>query len=176
MNIKWKAIPGYEEYYIISNFGDIIGDRYGRGCRFRKILKPYINKKGYLYIGLNKDSKRKIFFISRLVFITFIGKIPKGYHINHKDGDKFNNYFKNLECITNLENMRHAIKNGLFKNAPTKRRGIFNGNSVVSDKIVIKIRKENSEGNTSQKKLAEKYNISKSTLYQIIHRITWTHI
>ena len=37
------------------------------------------------------------------------GNIPKGYHINHKDGDKFNNELDNLEMLTSKD---HAAYHG----------------------------------------------------------------
>lgn len=43
----------------------------------------------------------------------FIGEIPEGMVINHKDGNKHNNNIENLEIITNIENIHHAWKTGL---------------------------------------------------------------
>ena len=42
-----------------------------------------------------------------LVYETFIGDIPKGYDVHHKDHNKHNNYVGNLELI---EKRKHCIR------------------------------------------------------------------
>lgn len=46
--------------------------------------------------------------VHRLVWLVFRGKIPKGYVINHIDGNKRNNKLTNLEMITHAQNIQHA--------------------------------------------------------------------
>ena len=51
----------------------------------------------------------------RLIWETFVGKIPYKLQINHKDCNKENNDYKtNLEIVTQVENMKHAIDNKLI--------------------------------------------------------------
>lgn len=55
-----------------------------------RILKQHIQR-GYLYVGLSKRCKTKLYLVHRLVAETFI---PNPLHlpeINHKDENKLNN-------------------------------------------------------------------------------------
>ena len=75
---------------------------------------------GYMKVKLmNKDGKYKDKTVSRLIGLTYLD-IPedfdeKNYVINHKDGNKLNNHFSNLEWITQKENIHHAYKNNYVK-------------------------------------------------------------
>ena len=71
-----------------------------------------INKNGwYLTVNLfNSENKRKTERIHRLVYETFVGKIPKGYQIHHKDGNKQNNMLENLVMLTPKEHTLETIK------------------------------------------------------------------
>lgn len=59
------------------------------------------NNAGYFIIQLEK-----CITIHRIVAETFLGAIPKGYDVDHIDGDKSNNNITNLEVVTHKENMR----------------------------------------------------------------------
>lgn len=66
---------------------------------------------GYLAISSNWKDK----YIHRIVAKTFIPN-PEGKRcINHIDGNKLNNHVDNLEWVTYSENLKHAIKTGLWK-------------------------------------------------------------
>ena len=56
------------------------------------------------------DGKRRTERIHRLVAKAFIGEIPKGYHIHHKDGNKQNNRLDNLEIIHPAKHSMETIK------------------------------------------------------------------
>lgn len=53
----------------------------------------------YFYRREQKDLKRKAYFLHREVWEFHNGKIKKGFHIHHIDGDVSNNSIKNLEMI-----------------------------------------------------------------------------
>ena len=104
----WKDILGYEGLYQVSNFGRVKSleriDYLGHH-RKEKILKIQKTDKRYYRVGLtDKNKKRKIFFVHRLVAEAFI---PNSYNlpfINHKDENPSNNIYTNLEWCTQLYN------------------------------------------------------------------------
>ena len=78
-----------------------------------KILKHHVDKKGYCRVRLAVNGIKKTFKIHRLVGFAFVDG-TRTLQINHKDGDKQNNNYLNLEFTTASHNIRHAFENGLF--------------------------------------------------------------
>ena len=66
MNEVWKDVKGYEGLYQVSNLGRVKSlDRWinqrsnSKKLIKSKMLKPMLNKRGYLMVGLSKKRKRK---------------------------------------------------------------------------------------------------------------------
>jgi hypothetical protein len=116
----WKPVYNYEGLYEISNYGEIksidriVKSKSNRLCK-GKILKQVNDKYGYQTIQLHKNGKRSVFFIHRLVMLTFIGNEAGKSQVNHKNGNKSDNKLINLEWMTPSENTKHAWKTGLAK-------------------------------------------------------------
>lgn len=118
----WKPIPGYEDYYLVSNHGRIksLGGRVG-GSSQERILKQKEQHDGYLYFRVNhRTGGQKYLSAHRTVALVFIPNPDGKSQINHKDFDKKNNRVENLEWVTPKENIAHSIKNGVHKNPPLK--------------------------------------------------------
>jgi hypothetical protein len=96
----------YGKYRIYEN--GLIYSEKTRKC----FLRPYDVGKGYQSVKL--DGKNV--YVHKLVAKCFIGERPNETTINHKDGNKQNNHYSNLEYISNEENYKHALKNGLKRN------------------------------------------------------------
>ena len=88
----WKDIKGYEDEYEVSNLGRV------RNKITKKILKLKKDN-GYLRVGLRKNGKQKYYYVHRLVYEVFIGEIPEGYQVNHKDENKENNILSNIDIL-----------------------------------------------------------------------------
>lgn len=104
-------VIGYEGMYAVTEKGKVWS--YPKYRHHGKFLKQYSKNNGYLYVGLSKNKKRKTFLVHRLIGVAFVENRENKPEINHKDGDKSNNYFFNLEWVTSSENQTHAIQNGL---------------------------------------------------------------
>ena len=115
---QWKPIKDFEGCYEASNLGEVrsldktIKDIMGRRRPFKgQILKTALSA-GYLCLQLSKDRIAKTYFIHRLVWDTF-GDRPRNGHklqVDHKDGNKLNNKFDNLQLLTPRENASKGHK------------------------------------------------------------------
>jgi len=108
-----KEIKGIPDYHI-SNEGIVystkISPRYNPNGEMR-VLRPRTHPSGYLYcgffVGKGPNKQRLWRRVHRVVVEAFIGKIPKGKEINHKNLDKHCNNVDNLEIVTRSENALH---------------------------------------------------------------------
>lgn len=111
----WKDIKDYEGAYQCSSYGRVKSlDRYieehNGKKQFRKgqIIKPRLNKNGYLQLALNKNAKRKMVYVHILIAETFLDNYKKLETVNHKDGNKLNNNIDNLEWSSYSNNNQHS--------------------------------------------------------------------
>lgn len=111
----WKDIEGYEGYYQVSNTGRVKSmcrrvncARGGSRLMAEKILKPTIDRNGYLYVKLYIATEKKMFFVHRLVAKAFISNIENYNIVNHKDECPSNNNVDNLEWCTAKYNFNYG--------------------------------------------------------------------
>lgn len=123
--IKYAKIKGFENY-LIGNNGQVVSLR----TMTTKMATSNHYGKGYLYVDLYRNNKRKRVYIHRLVAEAFIPNINNKPYVNHKDGNPKNNNVDNLEWCTPLENVIHASKviNTMrqYKKANEKRKKAVN--------------------------------------------------
>ena len=158
-NKEFKPLINYENYYI-SNDGII----YNKESKI--LTRRCINKNGYICSSINK----KKVSIHRFVYIAWNGDIPKGYTINHEDGNKLNNQYKNLSSMTSAENYRHSHNIGL--------------RNVRWSEADIHIICQLLEQNKSPKYIAKEMNLTtkiykkalNSSLSKIRYRLCWVDI
>lgn len=107
MEGKHIFLDDYKDLYTVSKNGYVISTNTGH------VLKPYV-RGGYPVVCLNnwKKKLKKIVPVHILVFRTY-SNLEDGKVINHKDGNRLNYNFDNLEAITQSENTLHAIRLGL---------------------------------------------------------------
>lgn len=98
-----KDIIGFEGLYKITENGEVFS------MVTNKFLKErFDSKKKYKTASLSKNGKQYYISIHRLVCIAFnnIDNIDK-LQVDHIDGNKYNNNFKNLRWVTPKENLNN---------------------------------------------------------------------
>lgn len=84
----------------------------------KRIVYPSVTKDGYLRYNIHRKNHINPYHkvrVHRAVAEMFVPKIAGKNDINHKDTNKFNNHYTNLEWVTHQENIAHAVEMGLFK-------------------------------------------------------------
>jgi hypothetical protein len=144
----WKQCAESDKHEV-SDYG-----RIRSSCRHRekRILNGSI-KQGYIFVTI-KGKKRPL---HRLICLAFYGE--SDLHVNHKDGVKTNNRLENLEFVTNMENVQHALDNDLQRPALI--------GSVDKDGVVVYYKRINEAASASgvSRKMIQKvvYGERKST-------------
>lgn len=86
------------------------GTVYGK---FGRKLSPSDNGRGYLILGLMIDGRRVTHAVHRLVAMAYVANPDNLPEVNHKDGNKLNNHYSNLEWCERGDNIQHAYDNSL---------------------------------------------------------------
>ena len=162
MNELWRNIDGYKEMYQVSSLGNVRSYKYG----YPKVLIGRTNSQGYKYVNLSLSGKLKSFTVHRLVAKAFIKNRGGLAVVNHKDANKLNNHYSNLEWCSVQYNSNHAKVNNLYSSRED------NGNSKLTEQDVINIRLKYSNGKSSRI-LAKEFGVSKTCIMDIINNITW---
>lgn len=165
---EWRPVVGWEGIYEVSSVGGV-HSHHRYNMRPRKVgLDPY----GYVQLVLSRDGKKVCKKVHSLVAEAFIGPRPYGFHVNHLDGVKTNNSVENLEYCTNCENIKHALKLGLFA------KGEKNGAAKLTEAQVQEIRRLYVPHSclTGVRPLARRFHMSPYAIQAIVTHIHWKHL
>ena len=98
--ISLKDITNCDDYYIDDENLQIYSfkqKKYTEG----KLLKPYINRDGYIYYQLRVNGKYKNIYYHHIIVKMFIKSDynSKKEEIEHRDHNKLNNSIENLAVV-----------------------------------------------------------------------------
>jgi hypothetical protein len=163
---SWRRIPGCKGAYKISRSGKVksvtktIVTKDGRTVTYYgKILKLTPSDNGYLTVKLYGKRKRTA-AVHVLVATAFVPNPDNLPEVNHKDLDKTNNHYSNLEWTTKVNNIRHGRQLGAFAGRATSR------------KLVNRVKKLRGQG-LLQWQIAKKVKLNQSTVCRMLKGRTW---
>jgi hypothetical protein len=155
-------VCGFDGRYLVTDDGVVLAQTTNR------IISTAITHLGYVkitpYRGINEKQGGTV-QVHRLVAQAFIPNPENKPQVNHIDGDKTNNDYRNLEWSTVSENHLHAFSTGL-RNAALAN---FNPDEIKN------IRQLLSEG-VNIRAVAEQYNVPYNCIDRIKHKHTYRHV
>lgn len=166
---EWKPVPGYEDYYLVSNHGRLLSLRAPVGWRkVPRLLKPG-SSQGWLRVVLCKEGPKKVHAVHRLVLETFVSPCPEGLQCSHQDGVRGNNHVDNLRWETAKENSGKRAIHG------TQTQGSVHGSAKLTERKVLRIKRLLARNVTLQE-IADQYGVTDVTISCIKTNKTWKHV
>lgn len=188
MKERWRDIPGFDGLYLISDRGRVksvsrVIPRSGICGPLRltgRVLKQSTNRRyNTITLWKTRNGKTKNWLqrtVHSLVWSVFVGPVPDGFELNHKNGRKTDNRLVNLEVVTRSENIKHAYALGLF---PSKN-GERNPSSKLTAAAVLEIRKacgpNGRLGYGELARLTKKFGVSRGAIERVKNGETWSHV
>lgn len=157
MSEVWRPVPiaAYAGRYEVSSRGRV------RSLLTGKVLRPGKMSNGYYSVNLTYGGpprKQRSESVHRLVCMAFHGPPPfQKAQVNHKDLNKLNNHFENLEWCDQPHNMKHAYDNGACT-VPIQRK--------LTPEQVAEIRATEFRYGV-QRELARKFGVHETVISQI---------
>lgn len=163
-----KTIPNFSRY-MAGEDGHLYSTDYKRTGK-TMVLKPALNKSGYLAtVLLDDNGKYRPVLVHRAICEAYIGSLPCGMEVNHKNGVKTDNRPDNLEYVTHSDNIKHAFMLGLEK----PLRGDDNPCAKLTRQQVSEIReyvRNCGKRYYGRKALAVRYGVSEAHIKDIVSR------
>lgn len=173
---EWRALPGTEGLYSVSNRGRVRSEPLARrrsGRQRGRILSPSADSKGYLCFRVCVPGQpSRQWKVHRAVALAFLGEPESGQQVNHRNGRKTDNRVENLEYVSCRENIRHCWANGLH--GIEHCQGEASHRAKLTEEAVRTIRIEYPSQTLSQ--LATRFGVTKQAIWHVVKRKTWVHI
>jgi hypothetical protein len=179
----WREASGFPNY-LISNYGRIYSKprtiaRKGSApvytdrnrdstaahtiTRDGRFMNPSLSK-GYPRVTLRRDGQTHYVFAHQLLLLSFVGPVPEGQEVRHRNDKRADCRLSNLEYGTRAQNIADCKKNGGFRN----------GAAHLDEKTVRDIFSKR-ETHTALS-VAREFSVSPSTIESIFNGRTWTHL
>lgn len=131
-----QYMPQFKDYYYVSNYGRIYNTQ--TQMMMNTKIDPRTGYENTSLMSIEKNDKGQSYGkwtpVHRIVNTVFNGAPPEGYVTNHIDSIRANNYYKNLEWVTQQENVKYSFEHG-FRQVGENN----NGGSTFTDAQVTQI-------------------------------------
>lgn len=108
-----NKLTGYDfdDRYVCDNKGNVylVKEKDGDSLDCKE-MSPFETRDGYIeYVLTKSDGKKQHIQAHRIVAGLYLNKVRGKDFVNHKDGKRDNNFYKNLQWSTVSENIQHSF-------------------------------------------------------------------
>lgn len=172
----WKPVRCYEGLYEVSSLGRVRTLRPRGTCNGGSIprssdgiLSDGMSEDGYRLVALySADGKRKMHRVHVLVLEAFVGLRPVLMMAGHLNAVRDDNRVENLCWLTHRENVDQRTEDG------NTAAGEGHGRAKLTEAKVLEIR--SMRGVVTQKELARRFGVSKTSICFIQSGRNWPHV
>lgn len=113
--VELDDFPGY----YINRYGTIYSS-YSDGY-----LATRLSGHGYRYVTMSVNRKKITVAVHRLVAKAYLNDWDSNLTVDHIDGNKLNNYYRNLRMLTRYQNTISGMNNGLYDLVLSKSKPVY---------------------------------------------------
>lgn len=165
----YPNIPDNSNHFEISTYGRL------KNIETQYIYNPSILSSGYCAVRttLGSRNNKVNIIIHKAVAYTFLDNPNCLPEVNHKDGNKKNNYLSNLEWCTSHDNQQHKYDTKLIDK--NKISGGNNHNAKLTWEDIKYIRENYIPYSREygSRAMARKFNISRARMLLIVNNEAW---
>lgn len=165
---RFLPVTNFVGRFWISDHGRIVSRDHRKNTV--SFLSPHLDSLGYFNTQLRMKPANRKCRVHQLVGEHFCEMIPvlgKRMVWNHRDGNKQNNYYKNIEYVTALYNCQHAVEIGLFNTKGEKHH-----NSRLTENDIRSIRALSTTGLTC-KQISSRFGVNRRTIGDVLSGSCW---
>ena len=160
---KWRSICGTQECYEVSNQGEIRNTRTGRMLKLSKL-----GNKAYLKFTASVAGIRETRIVHIEVARAFLPREAGKRDVNHKNGIKTYNQWRNLEWTTKKGNSFHAYHTLRIRSKVTAKGG--NCKLTPAEKAEVKRIYKARSKTRGAVALGHRFGVHRKTIENIVHQ------
>lgn len=167
--LVYPNIPDSLNRFEISTYGRL------RNKATQHVYKLDVLSSGYCSVRTTLGSRNKKIhiLIHKAVAYTFLNNENNLPEVNHKDGNKENNYVDNLEWCTSHENQQHKYDAGLFDKSLISCENNHNAKLTMQEVEYIRQNYIKGSHEFGTRAMAKKFAVSSPTILSVIKYETW---